>query len=151
MKTLLFFLLFLPSVLMAQVTIVFEKDYLTHADTLLPSTIGITPWDRWDYDSKDCGTWEQDSILFSEWVIIDTINYDAAGDITWIYGDWKRVEYGWVNSVYCPCGCGDPIIEKQRRISGQGIIQEITKTITFRYVEKTLNEYEKAIINRIEP
>lgn len=91
------------------------------------------------YQVSNCGHWEKDTIV--EIVISsDTIKYNAGGDTVWIYSDWQY--NGMTYTVYCPCGCGWPSIQTANRINDQGISQKIFKITSYKYIERTKNEYE---------
>lgn len=85
---------------------------------------------------KDCGRWVEDTIILTEWKVIDTINYNSEGDTNYIYSEWLHENINYYYVDYCHCGCGYDKKEYMDRICGLGIIERMYRITKYKYIPK---------------
>lgn len=93
------------------------------------------------FQVSDCGHWEVDTIV-ERIISTDTIKYNAKGDTTWVYSNWRYENNGITYAVHCPCGCGWTTIEIANRINDRGVNQKLEKITSYKYIERPKTKYE---------
>jgi len=95
--------------------------------------------------NNDCGVWEKDTTITTEWNTIDTLNYNVRGDTCWVSSGWEYDMKSSTYLVYCPCGCGRGTKRFQKRVCGLGIIQQRWEITSYKYIPKPKSEFDKRV------
>jgi hypothetical protein len=96
-----------------------------------------------NWEEIKCGTWVLIKSYDTKWYALDTINYCATCDSTWVYTDWKVTISNYTYAIYSPCGNRGTTDKERTRINRRGVRQTQLHIYEYEYHEKPKSEYEQ--------